>query len=167
LYEGEFNRAVVNRIMERCTTYGLHYVNIVPEHQDIPLAERVERANYWHSIGRCIYVSVHANAGGGRGYEVFTSRGTTLSDRVADVFVQKFREEFPMVPIRADYSDGDADKDRNFFVLRRTKMPAVLTENFFMDNEIECHKYLMSSSGRDRIAEAHVKAMLYIERNGI
>jgi len=32
-------------------------------------------------------------------------------------------------------------------------MPAVLLENFFMDNEQECKKYLLTSEGRDRIAD--------------
>ena len=167
LFEGEFNRAIVGRIIERCTVLGLRYVNIAPELGDIPLTERIERANFWHTHNRCIYISVHSNAGGGKGYEIFTSRGTTQSDKIADIFVQKFREEFPLVPIRTDYSDGDSDKEVDYFVLKFTRMPAVLTENFFMDNQLECHKYLLTRDGRDRIAEAHVKAMLHIETYGL
>ena len=167
IFEGEFNRAIVARIMERCCMEGLRYVNLVPEAVDISLDERVERANAFHHMGECIFVSVHANAGGGTGYEVFTSRGTTRSDRIADIFLQKFAEEFPNIPLRTDMLDGDADKEKNFKVLRYTKMPAILTENFFMDNDLECNKYLMSRDGRDRIAHAHFMAMLHIEKHGI
>jgi len=38
-------------------------------------------------------------------------------------------------------------------------MPAVLTENIFMDNEEECKELLMTKHGRDLIAEFHVNAI--------
>ena len=60
--------------------------------------------------------------------------------------------------MRTDYSDGDKDKEANFYVLKNTICPAVLTENFFMTNKEEC-KLLLSKEGRDRIASAHVKAI--------
>ena len=37
--------------------------------------------------------------------------------------------------IRRDYSDGDPDWEENFYILSKTQCPAVLTENFFMDNK--------------------------------
>jgi N-acetylmuramoyl-L-alanine amidase len=33
--------------------------------------------------------------------------------------------------IRKDMSDGDPDKEANLYVIKNTKCPAVLTENFF------------------------------------
>ena len=30
------------------------------------------------------------------------------------------------------YSDGDVDKEANFWVLAKTVMPAILSENFFI-----------------------------------
>ena len=41
---------------------------------------------------------------------------------------------FPDEKYRLDYSDGDVDKEANFYVLRKTKMPAVLLEMWFFDN---------------------------------
>jgi len=38
-------------------------------------------------------------------------------------------------------------------------MPAILTENFFMDTERECKKFLMTKEGRDRIAKYHIEAI--------
>ncbi|BDS10915.1 Cell wall hydrolase/autolysin [Aureispira anguillae] len=43
-------------------------------------------------------------------------------------------------------------KRKNFYVLRYSFMPAILLENFFMDNEQECKTYLLTQKGRDRIA---------------
>jgi len=65
--------------------------------------------------------------------------------------------------MRTDYSDGDPDKEAQFDVLVDTRMPAVLTENFFMDNIDECKNILMTESGRNRIADAHFKAIIEIE----
>ena len=39
-------------------------------------------------------------------------------------------------------------------------MPAVLTENFFMDNEEECKEILLTKQGRDLIAEFHANAVI-------
>ena len=167
LYEGEFNRAIVNRLIEMLTAERINYVNIVPELEDISLNERVKRANSYHNQSSCIYISIHANAGGGRGYEIYTSPGTTNSDKVATVFYQEFKKEFPRIKMRSDLSDGDVDKEANFYVLKNTKMPAALTENFFMDNEKERKKYLMTREGRDRIAQAHFEAISSIENHGI
>lgn len=166
LYEGEFNRAIVNRLIERLTAERINYVNIAPELEDISLNERVRRANNYHSQDKCIYVSIHSNAGGGRGYEVFTSKGQTKSDDVATVFFNEFEKEFPETKMRTDTSDDDVDKEANFYVLKNTAMPAILTENFFMDNEDECKNYLMTAEGRDRIAKAHYEAIRHIEAQG-
>ncbi len=46
-------------------------------------------------------------------------------------------------------------------------MPAILTENFFMGNEEECKRILMTRDGRDKIAMAHFTAMQAIEANGL
>ncbi len=167
LYEGEFNRSIVNRLTEMLTRDRINYVNIAPEQEDTSLNERVKRANNYHNQSSCIYVSIHANAGGGRGYEVYTSPGETNSDKVATVFYQAFENEFPDVRMRSDKSDGDVDKEANFYVLKNTNMPAILTENFFMDNKKECQSYLMTSEGRDRVAEAHYQAILKVEDKGL
>ena len=160
LFEGEFNRAIVARLTELMAAAGMPYNVIAPEHTDISLVERVQRANTWGSKG-CAYLSIHANAGGGSGYEVFTSKGETKSDLIADVFFSEFELEFPDVKMRSDMIDGDVDKEANFYVLRETVMPAILTENFFMDNEQDC-RILLSREGRDRIALAHFNAIKQI-----
>ncbi len=159
LFEGEFNRAIVNGMVERLTSERIPYVVVTPELTDITLETRVKRANAY-SGQPCFFVSVHSNAGGGSGFEVFTSPGETRSDRVATLFGEEFQKAFPHRRLRADYSDDDLDKERRYYVLAKTKMPAVLTENFFMDNEDECRQLLMTREGRSRIIDFHVQAIL-------
>ena len=86
---------------------------------------------------------------------------------MATVFFDEFKNEFPDTRMRSDTLDGDVDKEANYYVLKNTRMPAILTENFFMDNEQECREYLMSRKGRDRIARAHYAAIQRIEAQGI
>ncbi|MCK5237144.1 MAG: N-acetylmuramoyl-L-alanine amidase [Deltaproteobacteria bacterium] len=164
LYEGEFTRAIVARLAELLTEAGIKYVVLTPEQTDVGLSERVRRANEW---GDAALVSIHANAGGGHGYEVFTSPGVTASDKMADIFLNAFAEEFPDERMRADNTDGDLDKEADFAIISRTHMPAVLTECFFMDNEAECRTYLMTKEGRDRIANAHFNAIIEIEKEDL
>ena len=172
LFEGEFNRAIVARLAERCARHGIRFALISPGCEDISLRERVNRANAWHKIERnCIFISVHANAGGGSGFEIYTSPGETKSDRVAAVFFRKFDEMFryshPKVKMRKDTSDGDNDKEAAFTVLTDTTMPAILPESFFYDNEHDCERYLLDPKGRDNIAEAYFRAILEIEEKAL
>jgi N-acetylmuramoyl-L-alanine amidase len=43
-------------------------------------------------------------------------------------------------------------------------MPAILTENFFMDNEEECREILLTKNGRDLIAQYHVNAIKRVKQ---
>lgn len=61
--------------------------------------------------------------------------------------------------MRTDFSDGDLDKERRFYVLTKTIMPAILTESFFMDNREEFEQILMTKEGRNKIINYHVNAI--------
>jgi len=156
LFEGEFNRSIVNGIINKLTVLNIPYVNITPEYDDIPLETRVQRANQYPDG---VLISVHSNAGGGSGFEAYTYYGTSKSDKYATIMYKEFSKEFPTIKVRSDYIDGDIDKESNLYILRNTIMPAVLTENFFMDNFHECKEYLMTHVGRQRIINFHVEAI--------
>lgn len=177
LFEGEFNRDVVSIIIDLCMNDGIKCLNLVDTQSDMPLSQRVALANdiYRKSLQEsgmhCIYVSVHANAftpsdklefNNAGGWEVYTSIGETMSDKIATQFFNEMKVSFPKAKFRADHSDGDPDKEKNFFVLRKTVMPAILTENFFMTNRNEV-EILLSKDGRRKIAEAHFRAIKNIE----
>jgi N-acetylmuramoyl-L-alanine amidase len=85
IYEGEFNRAIVNGIIEQLTYFKIPYVNIAPEYWDVRLETRIKRANK-HPTRSSFYLSIHSNAGGGHGSEIFTSPGLTKSDKIATIF---------------------------------------------------------------------------------
>ncbi len=159
IYEGEFNRSIVGGIIEALTKLNIPYVNLAPEYWDVRLETRVKRANKYPK-NQCFYLSVHSNAGGGHGSEIFTSPGNTKSDKIATIFGEEYQNSFPTRRLRTDFSDGDLDKERRFYVLTRTKMPAILTESFFMDNFDEFKDILNTREGRQRIVDYHVNAIV-------
>jgi len=166
LFEGEFNRAIVNGIIEQLTQLGIPYVNIAPELYDVELPIRTSRANKWYNDNiDCVYISIHSNAGGGSGFEAYTYHGETKSDKYASIIYSEVGKQFPTIKLRTDYSDGDADKESSFHVLKYTKMPSILCEWFFMDNYHECKEYLMRTDGRQRIIDTMVSAIQRIVKD--
>jgi len=173
LYEGEFNRSIVNRLMKMCAEAGIECVNLVDTQEDVSLSARTSKANDIYRKradkgGKCIYVSIHANGfneESANGWSCYTSIGETKSDKIATVLYEKAETEFPDEKMRKDtYSDGDVDKEANFWVLAQTVMPAILSENFFMTNYDNCHDYLLSEEGRNRIAKIHFEMIQQIEK---
>jgi N-acetylmuramoyl-L-alanine amidase len=169
LFEGEFNRAIVNRLMDLCKANNIDVINLVDTAEDVPLPYRTSKANSMAKSSNkpCIYVSIHANGfteESANGWSVYTSLGETKSDAIATILFEKAATEFKGEYMRKDtYSDGDVDKEANFSVLVNTTMPAILSENFFMTNYDNCHKYLMTEEGRDRIAKIHFQMMQQVE----
>lgn len=174
LREYSYTREIADRIVLELTKRGYDAERIVKENVDVPLTERTRRVN--EVCGRLgtsnvILVSIHCNAAanGGwqkaRGWSAYTSIGRTKADELADRLYESARMYFTGQRIREDRSDGDPDWEEGFFVLRKTKCPAVLTENFFQDNK-EDVAYLLSSDGKQAIVNVHVDGIInYINDN--
>ena len=60
--------------------------------------------------------------------------------------------------LRTDYTDGDPDMEADFYILRHTTAPAVLTENFFMDSHPD-YAFLLSPEGQSAIVDLHVNGI--------
>jgi N-acetylmuramoyl-L-alanine amidase len=163
LYEWAWTREIVQRIKRGLDKLKISSVIIVPESRDILLHERCRRANEIASQFKDAFlVSVHGNAAPqpnqGHGWEVYTSPGETESDRLATCLFVAARQNLSGYPMRADYSDGDPDKEADFTMLTATLCPAALTENLFYDTESEC-KFMLSEAGRILIAQLHVEGI--------
>lgn len=162
-YEGVFNRTVTNRVAMKLERLGITYIIVSHEYLDTPLDHRVNMANWYHyNYKPGIFISNHANAANGlaRGYEVYTSRGTTDSDSIADLHYNNVKDLLGnRITLRSDVSDGDYDKEAGFFVLTKTAMPAILIEHLFFDN-FEDAKLLMDDEIVDLFAEATTRTIV-------
>lgn len=155
LFEGMFNRWVVNRLIEKMDRAGLSYYHASPELNDLGLNQRVMKSNAINRKDPKTYLlSIHANAGGGEGIECFTSPGTTKSDIIAEILLKNIEEDFEGIQkMRYDLTDGDRDKEAKFKVLIDTSCPAVLLECGFMDNKKD-YKKLFDESYLERLVDS-------------
>ena len=169
-----WNRQVADLILDGLLSAGVDAALLVTETNDVSLRNRVNRVNtICNRIGasNVLLVSIHANAAGNgsawmdaRGWSCYTSKGKTKSDQVAECLYDAFEAEFQDRKIRKDMSDGDRDWEENFYVLQKSKCPAVLLENFFYDNREEC-AWMLQEETKKRIASAAVKGIIkYIKK---
>lgn len=165
LRECRYARRVAVEVVKQLKENGIEAMLLVPETADVPLAERVRRVNACcNRYGRSnvLLVSIHCNASGdgsawmpARGWSAYTSTGQTQADVLANYLYKAAEHYFKGQKIRCDRSDGDPDFEAGFYILRHTKCPAVLTENFFQDNRDDV-AYLLSEEGFRAVAGAHV-----------
>ena len=167
LFEWKFNRDIVDSIIGYLQVANISYVKLIEESQDISLKERVDRINTIYKENKDKYkvylISVHGNAADNaptaNGIEVFTSIGETKSDTIAEVFYSKLKNlGWKMRPNRSN----KGGKEENFYILKNSHCPAVLTENGFYTNEEECKK-MLDYYWQKEIALAHYKAIQDIE----
>ena len=131
-HEGGWNRTVMKEIDRLFQDYNskaksneqIRYNWYPYDHQDVSLRSRVRSYNEMtNAQSKAVIISLHANASpnhNGRGFEIFTSKGETLSDQYATMIGNEFNADPILVEsfaFRTDYaSDGDLDKEADFYV---------------------------------------------------
>lgn len=141
-YEGEINRRI-GGLLEIYLKSHPEFNVVCPvkacDPRDLSLSHRVGIANKY-SAADTVYVSIHSNASEqhkARGFEIFTTKGVTKSDRLGTLIGEQVQTYYEQLNLRLRfdfYSDGDLDKEIDFYVLRKTSCPAVLLECLFFDN---------------------------------
>jgi len=143
-YEGVINRQIGGHVYTCLRGHSeLNVVCTVKEDdpRDIALSHRVRVANQFLP-SETIFVSIHCNAStshNAHGFELFTTKGKTNSDLLAEEIADAVESTLQKsnIRLRYDLSDGDKDKEADFYVLRKTKCPAVLIECGFFDNKVD------------------------------
>ena len=168
--------------------------NNISSNQSVELKKRMNIVNNIcakYGAGNCAYVSIHVNAAGADGkwhnaggWCIYTTKGQNNSDKLATCIWEEAQgalKEYSkrvqegkkvgaysakQVGVRADYSDGDPDLEANFYVIKHTACPSVLTENMFQDTKADVD-WLTSQEGFDTIVGIHVNGILkWIEKYG-
>lgn len=172
LLEWEYNRRIGKHLVNMLIENRINFIVISPESIDIPLKVRVQRANDFAKANKrfkTFFISLHGNAdpsGKGHGIEVWTSVGQTKSDLIATIFMKQVDKFMKDWSVRRDFSDGDADKEAQFYVLKHTSMPAILPEMGFYSNEKECKK-MMDINTHHLFAKTLLKTILETIKSGI
>ena len=167
LLEWKYTRKVVKKIHERLTEKGYNVHILVPEDNDIALGERCKRVNKFvaeHGKDNVILISIHCNAAGSdgkwhkaRGWQVHTFLSPSdESIRLANVLFDTV-SEMGLKTRRPMPSQNYWKND--FWILKHSKCPAVLTENFFQDNK-EDVEFLLSEEGFNSIVKLHIDAIM-------
>ncbi len=116
------------------------------------LSERTNDANTW---GADYFLSVHINSfnGTAHGYEDYIHNSLSDSSQTA-----QYRDIIHEEITKVNNLTNRGKKKANFHVLRETRMPALLTENGFIDNANDAEK-LKDPNWRQTVAQGHVNGL--------
>lgn len=166
LREYKWAREVAQLIVDGLKALGYDAVRIVTEQNDVSLSERCHRVNAVcakQGAKNVLLVSVHVNAAGSNGWN--NARGwsgwvyTHASDRSKQL-AQLLYAEAAKRNLKGNRSVPSCKYwEANFYIVKNTNCPAVLTENLFQDNR-EDVEYLLSEQGEEEIAQLHIDGII-------
>ena len=158
-YEGVNNRDNVKRIIEGMEAENLEAIDIVNDWRDVPLNERVRRANELSRGRKCVYISIHSDANG-NGQEWNSASGIGsfihLKGSKASNDIAKYMQQELVCNFSGIAKDRKIKK-RNFEVLRETNCPAVLLELGFHTNKEEV-QLMATDEWKEKVVNAVVGA---------
>ncbi len=128
LNESVETRKIAYHLMELLSTTGHEVIPAVFDRSSDNLSEAVKLANNKKADK---FISIHLNAGGGTGCEVYTWKGEhtkTAKNILNGLTALGFKNR--------GIKDGS-----NFYVIRNTLMEATLVEVCFVDNQEDVKKY--------------------------
>ena len=108
------------------------------------------RVDLGHEQRADLFISIHCNAGGGSGTEVYCFQKSGYAWRLAQLVQDSITDRTTL------YDRGV--KTAAFYVIQNTLMPAILIETGFIDNEKDI-EVISTEDGQLRIAEAIASAV--------
>src|SRR5690625_1113117 len=120
----------------------------------LSLSQRTNDANKW---GADYFLSVHINAGGGTGYEDYIYNklsNTSKTAKIRDTVHGEISKTLKKYGIT-----NRGKKKANFHVLRESRMPAMLSENLFIDTTNDANLLKNNAFLKD-IGQAHAKGIV-------
>ena len=164
-YEYDNNRKIGRLLGMKLDKLGIEYTYTIhpDDRNDKSLENRVGIANsiaYREGKNNVLFLSIHSDAFGMGdkwyddiiGFSIFTSKGNTLSDKYAEVFLKNYREGL------GNNSKVRDEYDKNYYVLAKTICPASLLENGFYTSRKDL-EFLDSDEGRKTIVDIIVKSI--------
>lgn len=166
LREYKWAREIARCIVEKLTAQGYDAQRIVTEDSDVSLAERCRRVNAVckeHGMANVLLVSVHNNAAANGGWQKARGWSVWVYAQAGDKskrLAQLLYAEAERLGLQGNRSVPACKYwEANFYILKHTACPAVLTENLFQDNR-EDVAYLLSKAGKETIVQLHVNGII-------
>ena len=166
-----WSRMIIEKLSEKLDDAGFCVRETNTSKKEIGLSNRAGVCNMIN--GKKILISIHSNAAGNgvewktaTGFSVYTTKGKTKSDKVAEVLMSGFIKDFPELKARMDMSDGDKDTEENFTVIQKANCPAVLIEWMFQDNKDDV-EILLSEEYTNRLVDSIYNSIIEIENKKI
>ena len=144
-YEGYENRIVAQMAEKLLKENDINVVRLYHDYQDTPLSSRVSVVNAMSKVGYYGWMhSIHSNAistsyskeklNSTQGGIIFTSKGQNNSDNAANILYNEWNKVWHkkrrlngMPWLWGVDSDGDIDREANFYMLRNTESNLVLS----------------------------------------
>ena len=174
LFEWQWTREIAAMLCMRL--YGISTIQtviLVPEEHDISLKERVRRVNTIVHDAKIagkevLLISIHINAAGHGTWKTASGWSVWVANNASEkskLFAQIAYSEALSLHLKGNrVVPKEQYWSSNFYILKNTLCPAVLTENMFMDNQ-EDVQFLNSEKGKEMIVKLHYNAILkYIEK---
>lgn len=162
--EGNSNREIVRRLSEKIksTLHDVEVHIICPEDANITLGERVRRINKIcdkFGVKNCLMISVHSNAAGGSTWANATGMTVHIARNASMRSKDLAHQIYDAAEATGYRGNRSVPRERywvnDFYIIRNTKCPCVLTENLFYTNK-EDLKRLMSERGTNDIVNYHL-----------
>lgn len=158
--EWELNRRVADKLEELLAGYDCQVLRVDDKTGDklIDLGDRVAAANGWPAD---VYLSIHHNAGikggSGGGCVVYTAPGCQVKSKALQKAV------YGAVVSRTGLVGNRATPmmERGLYVLRRTKMPAILIECGFIDSSTDV-PVILGPYFADQVADGLLAALVEV-----
>lgn len=185
-YEGFENRIIAEQFIEELTSEGIQTIRTYHPYIDTSLSSRTKLINAYLNRGYYGFlISFHSNAISSSnskeklenttGFCVFSTRGETFSDQIAEIHFKNVFNEFTDWKLRTQKAeDSDSDFEANFKILRDTdikanngsnqskkdeRFGAILEEFGFHTSKKDC---LFIIANRDKRVKAAVKTAMQV-----
>jgi len=150
LREKDLTLTIAKKVRNRLKGYATVKMNRTND-KTLSLSQRTNDANNW---GADYFLSIHINAGGGTGYEDYIYNGSVSNKTVSTRNTMHAEIIKQISDVR-----NRGKKTANFAVLRQTSMPAMLTENLFIDTKADADK-LKSNAFLNKLAQGHANGII-------